>query len=114
MGARRNDQESYRGEPTTTTQSRAFPRNYVPQPGGTYWPNDEIPQDIIDAQCEQALALADGEGTGSTGLEGFNEIVLGPLELKMVQPQPDSISPDVERLLQPFISSGLYNVGLSR
>lgn len=52
---------NWKGLPVSDTQSLAWPRQYVYISGSNkVFPYDKIPQELVKAQCELALAVASG------------------------------------------------------
>jgi hypothetical protein len=82
MATSRLEQERYAGSPTTTTQRLQWPRQWVYDPAGNAYDDDLIPRPVEEATAELALALLAGEVTlAPTGLEGFEELTVGPVSL---------------------------------
>jgi hypothetical protein len=83
MAARRLDQEVWVSEKAASTQALKWPRWDAEDEDGNSVGSDVIPQAIKDAQCELALAMLDSDLTTDTGLEGFDEVAVGPLKVKV-------------------------------
>lgn len=80
MATRRIEVERFLGVRMDSDQALSWPRF-----GVTYddWliPADEVPKQVKDAQCELALAMLQDDVVADTGLEGFREVKVGPIEV---------------------------------
>lgn len=93
MATARLEQERWVGSPTTSTQRLAWPRAAVPdqrygdQGGYVYYgppqyDQDAMPQPLLEAVCELAAMLCkDNTLLGDTGLEGFERVSIGPMDV---------------------------------
>jgi len=61
------DREIWAGAKTSASQDLAFPRTGVYDRDGVALADDAIPQDILDATCEIALALLENTGAQTGG-----------------------------------------------
>lgn len=88
---RRIDQETFKGHPrkpladreaTGDVQALKWPRYGVESEDGWWYDDDQVPNAVKRATMEAALAmLAGGFDLEDTGLEGFEKVVVGPLEV---------------------------------
>lgn len=84
MAARRLDQEPWEGaktDPDPSDQALAWPRNNATDRDGHLFENDVIPEKVKEAQCELALAMLGEDLLDDTGLEGFEEVEVGPVSV---------------------------------
>jgi len=112
----------YRGEKTTTTQSLAWPRRYVPDPDPDleytaenlrlreiYMDEDAIPNRVKYATYEQAIALLkDASRVEDPGLAQFNKLKIeGVVEMEVNSNKlPRQISRAAKEFIQPFLRFG--------
>jgi hypothetical protein len=109
----------WRGYPVSETQTLVFPRTGISYigPGGStlYYPDDEVPEAIVSAQIQLAMAIHSGVlallPTQDAGLPIIKEKV-GPLETTYATPFQmgsydwNSVSlPIVDLLLRPFLNT---------
>lgn len=118
--ARRINAEIYRGTRVSSTQTLAFPRTGIYNGGVAIDPSSN-PSFVIEAQCEEALALltaagADGDVDphAATGLEAFKALGVGDIRLDLRDPTPDDpsrtlASAEAYRLLRPYLLTQLIN-----
>jgi hypothetical protein len=127
MATVRLEAERWKGQPTTSTQRLQWPRygvahqhwvdsGYtVPYYGCPTYDQDTVPQPIKEACFELALAALKNPATlADSGLEGFDDVTVGPLK---VTPNHDfragTLPAHVQRLLKGLRSatSGSIPVG---
>jgi len=65
------ERQDYKGDRTTPGQTQKWPRSGLTDEEGVAVPSGSVPQFVIDAQCEIALALIEGS-TIQTGDAGSN------------------------------------------
>lgn len=90
MATARLEEEDFAGLPVypptgtspSQTQALKWPRWGAKTPDGYQYLSTVIPQPLKDACCELALVLLNTDLFADTGLEGFEELNLGPLKLK--------------------------------
>ena len=82
------------GEPTTRTQSRAWPRIGMCDRSGRSVPSTIIPDDVQIATCEHAHALLTiGRDPGATDpLANFAAVKVGPIAIQLREPAPRTAS----------------------
>lgn len=112
---RRIDQEEFRGQPvsplngtsTGTTQALKWPRYSVATADGWVYEPTVIPQPVKDAVMELAIVLLNAGTTdwaAESGLEAFESVKVGPLEVVPRQARrAGTLPPAVRRLLQPLL-----------
>ncbi len=105
MATRRIDLEEFEGSRVSEEQALKWPRFGADDADGWWIEQDEIPIQVKQASFEMALALLeDPEGLEDTGLEAFERVKVGPIE---VEPrhleQADELPDIVRRLLAPFL-----------
>lgn len=114
---RRLDQEDFEGSPVNpltgtssgTTQSLKFPRYDVEDPDGWTYLHSVIPEPLKLATMELALAYlgASSDPLANTGLEGFEEVKLGPITVKPRHSQVAAELPEnVLDLIQHMMRAG--------
>ena len=107
MATQRLDTEPYIGYPTTTTQRLQWPRLSVPNRSGWLYASDSIPEPVVFATCELALALlGDPSLFDGSGLEGFSHIAIPSLDITPHTGVATSLPAIVQRLLAPVRSGG--------
>lgn len=106
MSTARIDRESFDGARTAPeTQALKWPRTGTIDEEGRSVLSTIVPEDIKVATFELALALLQGDILKESGLAGFDEIKIGPIEL-VVRQIPSGILPDtVVRYLAPYRST---------
>lgn len=121
MATRRIDAEEFRGEPVkpltdvevgagTATQALKWPRWSTFDDAGWAFDDVEIPLIVQYATMELALHyLNEGttDGLADTGLKGFRNVQVGPLDITPVSGFSAGGLPDhVVRLLRPVLAGG--------
>lgn len=73
------------GAKVSDTQALRWPRSYIYDPDGDLVDSTAIPQFLTDATCEYALHLIgdDRTQTFDPSLVGFDQLKVGPLDIKM-------------------------------
>ena len=122
MATRRIDEEKFKGQPVNpltdvyvgtgvTTQALKWPRYSTTDDAGWTYDYDEIPLCIQRATAELALYYLN-QGTTDplqqTGLEGFQHIAIGPLD---VTPVPGYASSDLPDAVREILRPVLYGAG---
>lgn len=115
---RRLDQEHWEGtrtDPDPADQALEWPRNNTEDQNGHVYDNDIIPQPIKDATAELALAMLGEDLLSDTGLEGFEEVEIGPLQVTPRHMQEAGELPEnVKREVEFLLISRSNNVRLDR
>jgi hypothetical protein len=107
MAARRLDQERWTSEKASSAQALKWPRWDAEDEDGNSISSDTIPEAIKDAQCELALAMLDSDLTTDTGLEGFDEVKVGPVSVKVRhQRKAGEIPEEVYREIRHWLRVG--------
>ena len=115
MATRRLDQEQWTSEKASSAQALKWPRWDAADEDGNSVGSDTIPQAIKDAQCELALAMLDSDLTVDTGLEGFDEVGLGPLSVTVRhQKKAGELPEDVYREIRHYLRHGRGQVRLMK
>ena len=98
----RLEQEEYAGVVTDRDQALKWPRAGLSDEDGRQYADDEIPAPIERAVCELALALLKSEATlGDSGLEGFENVQIGSLEVSPRASRQAGVLPEqVKRFLR--------------
>lgn len=102
----RIEQEDFVGARESDTQALSFPRSGV-DVDGIAIDDHVVPERVKRAQLELALVLlnSDGDFLADSGLEGFNEVKVGPLSVVPNHRQAAALPATVRRLLRPFLTS---------
>lgn len=120
------DREEYEGEPvlpivgtsTGATQALKWPRYSADNADGWIWEPTLIPAPVRHATYELALYLLNQgttDPTQPTGLEGFENVVVGALEVTPRQGfQGDGLPENVRKLLAPVLRTSRSSVRLWR
>jgi len=114
-----NKNYRFKGEKTTTTQSLAWPRKYVPDPDpdivytaenvrlrDVYMDDDVIPDRVKFATYEQALALIkDSSRVEDPGLQQFDSLRIEGVVTMQVNSNklPKQIARAAREFIQPFL-----------
>lgn len=109
MATRRLDLEEYEGEKADIAQALKWPRIYATDDDGEEYDSDTIPTIVQHSTYELALELLKaGDPLGDTGLDGFEEVRIGPIMVKpRVSEKAAELPDNVRRWLRPvLISSG--------
>jgi len=77
----RLEQETFEGIKTTAAQRLKWPRNGLVDERGESVDDDTVPERVKDAQCELALSMLGSDLLADTGLEGFESVKVGPLDV---------------------------------
>jgi len=100
---RRIDQEEFSGVRSSLEQALAWPR-WGASADGIRVDSQEIPQRVKNAQCELALFMLQSDLLADTGLEGFERVKVGPLEVTPRHGRRAGALPEnVRRELAPFL-----------
>lgn len=106
------------GTSSGTTQALKFPRYSVDDDAGWVWEPTVIPQPVKDATCEAALWLlnqGDTDPTQPTGLEGFENVQVGALNVTPRQTyDADDLPSYIRKILAPVLRAGRNNNRLYR
>lgn len=102
---RRLDQERYQGGRYTAEQALEWPRWGVVAEGAARF--QAIPQKIKTATAELALALLAAPGSlDASGLEGFEEVKVGPLAVTPSKAaKPGALPEAVAREIRPLLAN---------
>ena len=77
----RLDQEEYKGLKSDADQALKWPRDNIYDEDGNSVDSDAVPQRIKDAQCELALFMLAEDLLADSGLEAFENVKVGPLDV---------------------------------
>ena len=104
------------GTSDETTQALRWPRNGAVSREGWTYQKDVIPEPIKEAQMELAYALlGDSEFFADTGLEGFNSVAVGSIDVDVRhQRSPGTLPEHVRREIEPLTTGGAMTVPLLR
>ena len=112
---RRLDQEAYEGCKTSYLQALQFPRFGIYDQDDNLYDASAIPPPILLAHAELCLALIrDPELLDDTGLEGFSDLSVGSVALKMRNQSSGKLPAHVARYLRDFRTAGDGEVRLVR
>lgn len=116
----RLDQEQYRGVRASATQALQWPRYGAEKPDLSYsdvwYASDEIPTRVKRAQMDLAYQLlAGGYSPDDTGLEGFENVQVGSLNITPNKfRRAGTLTESVRREIRPLMRSGGNTVQLLR
>ena len=126
---RRLDQAAWKGVRVNETQALQWPRYGVEKPDiaysvlegavfteSTWYDTDEIPQRVKNAQMETAYQiLAGGITPDNTGMEGFENVKVGPLDITPNKARKAGVlTDDVLREIGPLLRVTAGGVRLHR
>lgn len=115
MATNRIDQEVYSGSPSSSTQALKFPRVGAYDGDGRPVDSSAIPAGIKEAQFELALTVLSNDLFADTGLEQFESVKVGPLEVTpRVSRKAGALPAHVARELAPFLETPPGSVRLMR
>lgn len=111
MAARSIDNLSFTGRITESDQAMAWPRSGVADREGRCIDDDDVPQQVLDAQCETALALIRGDISEGADRD-VRRVRAGTVELEYRTGAPVRMVPDVAmQILSQFLDgSGQYSI----
>lgn len=113
--ARRLDQVAWRGRRSDPQQPLAWPRSGAVDADGRPIPADAIPDNVKRAQMELALAMSREDLTADTGLEAFESVKVGPLDVKLRDGRPAGSLPEhVLREIAPLLGAARGSIRLVR
>lgn len=112
----RLEQEDFEGLKTTSDQRLKWPRNGLVDERGDSADEDTVPERVKHAQFELALAMLGTDLLADTGLEGFQSVKVGPLDVTPRHMQQAGELPEnVRRELSLWmVSPSSANVNLVR
>lgn len=113
-----NNAIQWDGQRGSIEQALEWPRRWLPRrdapgyiPGygfssfGQYWPDDELPRQLVEATCEMALALFNNDRTADADTKGIRSIGLGNGAIDITfdpGDRPIALTDEVMRLLSVF------------
>ncbi len=96
----------YKGVKSTISQPLQWPRINV-YIDGYYFPSNEIPQDLIDAQCEVAMAIDAGNGPLADVARQTIREKVGPLDVEYAPGSaPYVINKKIQNKLWKLLAGG--------
>jgi hypothetical protein len=102
--AYRLDQEDWAGQKADADQALAFPRIGIYDRDGLVYASDAIPTPIQRAHLKLANAMLGGDLLADTGLEGFINLKVGPLDvtprLRTAGELPSDVMNEIRHLLE--------------
>ncbi|MFW6084875.1 MAG: DnaT-like ssDNA-binding protein [Gemmatimonadota bacterium] len=126
QATRRLEQEEYEGEPVDppvdadvvgSRQALKWPRHATDDDAGWTFDEEAVPEIVRRAQMELALAYlaADSDRDADTGLEGFAQVAVGPIEVTPRHAHRAGTLPEnVRRILRPVLRTSRGTVRLRR
>ena len=109
-----NEQMDWDGWQTSDSQALDLPRSGMTDKNGNFIENNEIPNEVINAQCELARLLAIEDRTADNGMLGFKEIGVGSIKLVADKSdRPSILAPSVYSMVRWFGSKTVLK-GTSR
>ena len=114
--ANRLDQEAFDGYETTAAQRLKWPRTGLADERGDSVDEDTVPERVKDAQCVLALLMLGSDLLADSGLEGFDRVKVGPLDVDpRHQHSAGELPEDVRRELALWLTTpSARNVALER
>lgn len=104
------DRQSWQGEKTDPAQPLQFPRTGLTYLDGTEVPSDALPQALLNATCELALALL-GDSSVQTNTDtssNIQNVTAGPASVTFFKPTSGSRFPTiVQELVGLFLQSAI-------
>lgn len=111
----RLDRETYHGLPSGGAQRLQWPRTGAPDRSGYYYGHEVVPECVKEAAYLLALEIASSNVMSESKLHNFDEIKIGPLNIKPRQPQQSGRLPSsVVRLITHVLLSQPNTVRLLR
>ena len=106
----------WQGIIASTAQMLAFPRSSLYDYDGREYAADAIPAWLEEATAELAFIMATEDRLSDTGTEGFSEIKVASIEVKVDKyDRPDDVPDRVLDIIKPYIKQGAaYNAGVTR
>ncbi|KGB81925.1 hypothetical protein JT55_10205 [Rhodovulum sp. NI22] len=109
MARRTIDRQAFHGYRTDPDQLLAWPRSDIPGIDAA-----TVPQDILDAQCELALAFLREDLTADDSTRGVKRLQAGSVAIEYDGSAPTKSLPDaVLAALQPFLDGAIVDTGNS-
>lgn len=104
MAARRFNQCDWQGAKSASSQALAWPRQDTFDEDGNQYASDEIPQAILDGQCELALELIKSDILADSGLDQFESVAVGPVKIDVRHAPTGDLPPNVRRIVAHILS----------
>jgi len=108
-----NEQMDWDGWQTDDEQALDLPRSGMTDKNGNYIDNDEIPDEIKNAQCELARLLAIADRTADNDLKGFKQIGVGSINLVVDKADRASVLADAVWNMLRWFGSKTVSKGTS-
>lgn len=108
MAARMIERQTWLGTKTSDDQALSFPRVGLVDKEGNALSEVQVPQEVIDGQCELALALAKDSSIVESKNSGSNvrKVQAGSASVEYFRPQSGGRFPTIaQELLSLFLSS---------
>lgn len=96
--------KNFLGTKTSSSQVMKFPRIGLYEDGYSI-DYLTVPQRVIDATCELAIWLLVEDYTEPDGLLGFDEVQIGPIQVKTKTTTSKALPPMASALLSPFMTN---------
>ena len=105
------------GSRMTTSQALDWPRSLVPvadTPYRSYYPNNAVPKEVVDACCSMAIRAAAGELLSDQG-QRASSVTVGPISQTFEAGSTVATQyPEIDALLRPLLKSGNGQIRMVR
>ena len=108
-----DEQMDWDGWQSDEDQALDLPRSGMIDKNGNFIDNDEIPTEVINAQCELARLLAIGDRTADNGMAGFKQIEVGTINLVVDKADRASVMADAVWNILRWFGSKTVSKGTS-
>ena len=96
-----NEQMNWDGWQVSDTQALDLPRSGMIDKNGNAIDDDEIPSEVVNAQCELARLFAIGDRTADNDMAGFKQIEVGSINLVADKSdRPNVLAPSVYNMIK--------------
>jgi hypothetical protein len=105
------------GSRMTTAQALDWPRSLVPvadTPYKSYYPNNVVPREVVDACCSLAVRAAEGELLSDQD-QRVSSVTVGPISQTFEAGSTVATQyPEIDALLRPLLKSGNGQIRMVR
>lgn len=111
----RIDEMQFMGSRASNTQSLKWPRTGLLNEEGIDIPDDALPKELKRATFELAISLIGSDSVSLTGLEQFDRLKVGSIEIEPSKSVSSNLlPPSVSRLIGQWINGQVFTIRIAR